>query len=92
MTALAARFRVEGTVQGVCFRAATRTEALRLGLHGYARNRDDGSVDVLAIGSDAAIADLERWLWQGPPRAEVTAVTRTQAMVDAAPQDGFAIG
>lgn len=92
MTALAVRFRVQGKVQGVCFRAGTREQALQLGLRGYARNLDDGSVEVLAIGSDDAIRQLERWLWQGPPHADVAAVDRTQAMVDAAPQDGFAVG
>jgi AraC-like DNA-binding protein len=39
-----------GSVQGVGFRYSTQREALRLGLTGYARNLDDGSVEVLACG------------------------------------------
>ncbi|KZC16187.1 acylphosphatase [Rhodanobacter sp. FW510-R12] len=72
------RFIVAGRVQGVCYRASTREQALALGLAGHARNRRDGSVEVLASGSDEALAALERWLWQGPPAARVEAVAREE--------------
>ena len=75
----AARFRVTGKVQGVFFRASTRTEALRLGLRGHARNLDDGSVEVLAVGDAAAIDDLAAWLRAGPPRARVDELERMTA-------------
>ncbi len=41
---------IHGVVQGVGFRYSTQREALHLGLTGYARNLDDGSVEVLACG------------------------------------------
>ena len=44
----AARFIVEGRVQGVHYRAATRTRALALGQTGSAVNRADGTVEVIA--------------------------------------------
>jgi acylphosphatase len=72
----AARFHVGGKVQGVWFRASAREQAVRLGLRGYARNLDDGRVEVLAIGDDTAIAALEKWLWEGPRLARVQAVAR----------------
>jgi acylphosphatase len=72
----AAIFIVTGTVQGVWFRGATRERALELGLGGIAKNLPDGSVEVLAIGPPDAIDALERWLWQGPPHAEVDRVAR----------------
>ena len=65
-SASAARFRITGKVQGVCFRAGTRTEAQRLGLRGHARNLADGRVEVLAVGDSEAIDALARWLQQGP--------------------------
>lgn len=65
---------VSGRVQGVWFRASTRDEALRLGLTGYAKNLPDGRVEVLACGPAEALDALGRWLHQGPPLAEVTAV------------------
>jgi acylphosphatase len=74
----AARFIVGGRVQGVWFRAATREQALRLGVSGYARNLPDGRVEVLASATDEALAELERWLWQGPPLAKVDNVSRQE--------------
>ena len=71
-----ARFIVRGKVQGVWFRAGTRDVAVRLGLAGYARNRADGSVEVLAAGDADAIDALQRWLHEGPPLARVDEVLR----------------
>lgn len=87
---MAVRFLVRGRVQGVHFRAATRDEALRLGLTGYARNLDDGSVEVLAVGAGEAIDALQRWLHSGPPLARVDAVVRCEA--PAAAVEGFLTG
>lgn len=83
------RFVVSGRVQGVFFRASTHAEATRLGLAGSARNLDDGRVEVVAIGPDAALDALERWLWQGPPSARVESVAR-ETIADR-PADGFDI-
>ena len=41
---------VTGRVQGVGFRWWTRARALELGLSGWARNLDDGRVEVVAEG------------------------------------------
>jgi len=79
------KFVVSGRVQGVFFRASTREEALRLGLTGHARNLPDGSVEVVACGDDAALAELERWLALGPPLAQVSRVQRSAADI-AAPE------
>lgn len=85
----AARFLVTGRVQGVFYRASTRERALALGLCGLARNLPDGRVEVLVAGPAPALEALERWLWQGPERAEVRAVQREAASVDDVPE-GFA--
>jgi acylphosphatase len=71
-----ARFIVSGRVQGVCYRASTREQALALGLAGHAKNRRDGSVEVLAGGTAQALDALERWLRRGPPAARVESVSR----------------
>ncbi len=71
-----ARFIVSGKVQGVFYRASTREQALRLGLAGYAKNRSDGSVEVLASGAADALDALQRWLRQGSPAAKVDTVSR----------------
>jgi len=82
----AARFLVSGRVQGVFYRASTRAQARQLALTGHARNLPDGRVEVIAHGSPAALDALERWLWQGPPAAEVGAVQRS-AFEGPAPAD-----
>ena len=71
-----AHFIVSGQVQGVGFRAATQARARALQLRGWVRNRDDGSVELLASGTAAALQALAQWLWQGPPAAHVQAVMR----------------
>jgi len=71
-----AKFLVRGRVQGVFFRASTRTQAQALGLHGYAKNLADGSVEVLACGAEDALDRLQSWLRQGPPAARVDEVCR----------------
>jgi len=67
----AKKFIVSGRVQGVYFRASTRDKARELSIKGYARNLPDGRVEVLAVGTDAALEALAKWLWIGPPAAHV---------------------
>lgn len=58
---------VHGRVQGVGFRYTTQHEARRLGLTGYAKNLDDGSVEVVACGEDEQVETLMKWLKEGGP-------------------------
>ena len=66
---------VEGRVQGVFYRASTVERATSLGLNGWVRNCENGNVELVAAGQEAGIQQLIAWLWQGPPRAEVVAVS-----------------
>lgn len=61
--------RVYGRVQGVGFRYTTQYEAKRLGLTGYAKNLDDGSVEVVACGEEGQVEKLMQWLKSGGPRS-----------------------
>jgi acylphosphatase len=87
----AARFIVTGRVQGVAFRAQAQREARSLGLTGHARNLEDGGVEVVAHGDDAAIDALARWLAHGPALARVDGVTRAHCDPANTPRD-FSIG
>lgn len=71
-----ASLRIRGKVQGVFFRESARVEATRLGLTGWVRNRDDGSVEAVAEGEPAALEDFIRWCHRGPVAARVSEVER----------------
>ena len=65
---------VSGRVQGVFFRVSARDQARSLGLTGQVRNLPDGGVEVLASGTEPAIAAFRQWLRDGPPGASVEKV------------------
>lgn len=62
---------VHGQVQGVGFRYFVSHRALSLGLRGYARNKGDGNVEVVAQGTRNSLEALLALLRQGPSAAEV---------------------
>jgi DNA ligase D-like protein (predicted 3'-phosphoesterase) len=72
--AIAVRAVVRGEVQGVGYRDATRRLAQRLGVMGWVRNGDEGSVLVHAEGPEPAVDDLVAFLREGPPAADVAVV------------------
>jgi acylphosphatase len=71
----AVRVRLSGRVQGVSFRVWTRAEAEKLGLSGWVRNEDDGSVTALIVGAEGAVSTMLNRLWKGPTGASVAGVT-----------------
>jgi acylphosphatase len=88
---IARRATVQGRVQGVWYRAGTAERARALGVRGHARNLDDGTVEVLAVGPGAAVDALIAWLWEGPPLAQVTGVVveEVDAAVAVLPDEDF---
>jgi acylphosphatase len=64
-------FRVTGRVQGVGFRAWTCRAAARLGLTGWVRNVEDGTVEGVAEGDERALGALTEALNQGSMHAVV---------------------
>ena len=83
-------FTVKGRVQGVFYRASTRSVAESLGLTGHALNLPNGDVEVLACGDRDALDQLAEWLADGPPHARVDDVTVRD--VDREPPAGFRTG
>lgn len=73
---------VHGNVQGVFFRDSTREWALREGVSGWARNREDGTVEVVLQGDPDAVARVERFCESGPSRAQVTEVERIDEPIE----------
>lgn len=70
---------VEGKVQGVFFRAATKAVADQLGVKGFVKNLADGTVYIEAEGDDFSIETLLEWCQNGPERSIVEKVSSTEA-------------
>lgn len=70
---------VSGLVQGVGFRYHTCHEAIKLGLSGYAKNLNDGRVEVVAQGRLTDIEALTNWLKVGPRFSNVSSVVHEDA-------------
>jgi acylphosphatase len=63
---------VHGAVQGVGFRYFLLRRAEELGLQGWVRNQDDGTVELVAEGSRRELEELKRAAEKGPRLATVT--------------------
>lgn len=68
---------VHGTVQGVGFRYFTQMSARRVGVTGWVRNREDGTVEVVAEGAKPRLRQLIKALYRGPTHSHVTKVAVT---------------
>ena len=62
---------IHGKVQGVYDRASAQAEGLRLNLHGWARNRRDGTVEAMVSGPESVVEEFIAWARNGPPTARV---------------------
>jgi len=71
---------VTGRVQGVGFRWFVRVAGRRLGLAGWVRNREDGSVELAASGSQEKLDELRKQVRRGPDAARVTDVEDLEAI------------
>ena len=69
-----ARLTIDGRVQGVWFRAATRKAAERFGVTGWVRNLPDGRVEAVLEGQPSRVEEMIGWCRQGPPAARVDGV------------------
>jgi acylphosphatase len=63
-----------GRVQGVFFRDSTRRAAHSRAVAGWARNLDDGTVEVVLEGTAEAVEALVEAVRRGPGHASVTGV------------------
>lgn len=86
---IAKRWFVSGEVQGVGFRGFVQHKAASLGVSGWARNLDDGRVEVYGVGTADRLSELAAALHVGPRMGRVRSVEET----DTAPENlsGFGI-
>ena len=76
---------IRGRVQGVGFRWFVEKEASEIGVAGWVRNNDNGTVEVLATGTSEQLSALHKCLREGPRAARVDEVEVT----DAQPVEGL---
>jgi DNA ligase D-like protein (predicted 3'-phosphoesterase) len=69
-------------VQGVGFRDATQRRARELGVLGWVRNGEDGTVELHAEGAQRALDDLRAFLGSGPSLARVHEVQTEPVKVE----------
>lgn len=74
MTEKRIEMKITGFVQGVFLRQGVKAEAERLGLTGWVRNEPDGSVRVVAEGSDEDLQKFAEWCRKGTEFARVEKV------------------
>ena len=84
------QFFVYGLVQGVGFRFFTWQTATKIGVTGTVRNCCDGSVEVIAQGSEQQMTQLTEWLQHGPRSARVERVIEVEYQGEKA-FDGFRV-
>jgi acylphosphatase len=65
---------IRGRVQGVGYRAFAEYTALDRGLRGWVRNRRDGAVEAMFVGSAAAVSAMVEACRMGPPGARVDGI------------------
>ncbi len=82
---------VQCRVQGVGFRWFVLRQAEALGLVGWVRNQDDGSVEVVARGAAAAMGQMEEALRHGPSGARVSHVESTQIQHELVDAKSFSV-
>ena len=66
---------VLGEVQGVGFRYSATWRAKSLGITGWVRNLDDGSVEIWAEGGEEDLKEFVAWLREGPSGSWVRDLT-----------------
>ncbi len=85
----ARRFRIRGKVQGVGYRFFALTCAEALGLAGWVKNLDDGTVEAHAEGAEKKIDEFAFDLSRGARFARVSEIEAEE--VPAEGLDGFSI-
>jgi acylphosphatase len=85
------KYTISGRVQGVGFRNFTQRVARDLRVRGWARNLDDGRVEVLGVGTKIQLDRFEGELRLGPPQADVRHLQVEDAVAEGVRIEGFYI-
>ncbi len=73
---------VYGDVQGVSYRQYAREKARALGVTGYAKNMEDGTVEVVAQGPEETLRNYLGFISAGPETAQVESINVSWGPID----------
>jgi acylphosphatase len=73
---------ISGRVQGVGFRHFTYKKARELGIKGWVKNLQDGSVETFFTGSPEDVNTMKERLKEGPVRARVQKIEEVELTTD----------
>ena len=74
MSEVTRKLRIHGLVQGVFYRGWSQETARALGISGWARNRADGTVEMLVHGDEEKVRQFIERCREGPPAARVARI------------------
>lgn len=66
---------VNGRVQGIRFRRVVESFANKHGIRGYVRNREDGSVFIIAQGEEETLRKLLTWIQSNPGLSNISSLS-----------------
>ena len=75
MAGIRKRVIISGRVQGVAFRAYTRSVARQAETTGWVRNLQDGRVEAVIEGEPMNVDSVVKWCKTGPPSSRVEKVS-----------------
>ncbi len=70
----AARYIIQGTVQGIYFRQFVKEHADKLRLNGFVRNLTNGDVEIVVEGILESIERFTNQIKQGPEHSQIRSV------------------
>ena len=68
------RLYIEGTVQGIFFRAFVKENAERYNVKGFVRNLDDGRIEIFLEGDTNDVEKMIELCKKGPKHSEIRKV------------------
>lgn len=74
------RLKIYGRVQGVGYRAWAVQTATDMGLTGWVRNREDGSVEAVVTGDEENIRQFIASCYDGPKSSKVETISVSEGL------------
>lgn len=82
MSTISKHLIISGRVQGVGFRHFTYKTARELGIKGWVKNLQDGTVETVFTGSPKDVYAMKERLEEGPSRARVRKIEEVELPAD----------